>query len=270
MRAAIHTRACLSIAKLCALAWLVQIASSPQYGDGCAGGVLASLGVFGSRTSSLICVAVVALRIDDGHVVGAGFERAVDRPVRVHRRIAFVARDLVVQIDLRIGPVPHRDDDVALAALRPRRRDGRQLAPRNPIGPVGPHRQRTRAADLREASAHAAAGLAGLDAAIPRGAWSVERAEVLGDLARRLVAHLMAAGAAVGVDDVANPFALALACSARCRCRSDRCRGSHSWAATAAARTSTAPGSTRPRLAGWAQARPSRCSCLPGVGFDLR
>ena len=40
MRAAIHTRACLSIAKLCALAWLVQIASSPQYGDGCAGGVL--------------------------------------------------------------------------------------------------------------------------------------------------------------------------------------------------------------------------------------
>ena len=35
MRAAIHTRACLSIAKLCALDWLVQIASSPQYGDGC-------------------------------------------------------------------------------------------------------------------------------------------------------------------------------------------------------------------------------------------
>ena len=58
MRAAIQTRPCLSIAKLCALAWLVQIASSPQYGDGCAGGVCASLGVFGSRTVSFTCVAV--------------------------------------------------------------------------------------------------------------------------------------------------------------------------------------------------------------------
>src|SRR6185436_2255045 len=51
MRAATQTRACLSIAKLCALAWLVQIASSPQSADACAGGVLASLGVLGSRTT---------------------------------------------------------------------------------------------------------------------------------------------------------------------------------------------------------------------------
>src|SRR5216117_3170132 len=50
IRAAIHTRLALSIAKLCAVAWLVQIASSPQYGDGCVGGLLAWLGVFGSRT----------------------------------------------------------------------------------------------------------------------------------------------------------------------------------------------------------------------------
>src|SRR5512147_2390074 len=40
IRAAIHTRLCPSIAKLCAVVWLVQIASSPQYGDGCAGGLL--------------------------------------------------------------------------------------------------------------------------------------------------------------------------------------------------------------------------------------
>ena len=52
MRAAIHTRLCASIAKLWALDWLVQIASSPQYGEGAAGGVFASLGVFGSRTCS--------------------------------------------------------------------------------------------------------------------------------------------------------------------------------------------------------------------------
>ena len=46
------------MAKLCAFVWLVQIVSSPQYGDALAGGVSASLGVFGSRTFSLICVAV--------------------------------------------------------------------------------------------------------------------------------------------------------------------------------------------------------------------
>ena len=137
MRAAAHTRPCLSIAKLCTVVWLFQIASSPQYGDGCRRRrVRAALGVFGSRTCSFTCVARVRRRIDDGQVIGALFERAVDRTVRVHGRIALVARDLVVEIDLRIGPVPHRDDDVALAALRPRRRRRRQLAGGNPIGPV--------------------------------------------------------------------------------------------------------------------------------------
>src|ERR1051325_5943065 len=52
IRAAIQTRPCASIEKLCAVVWLVQIASSAQYGDGCAGGLLAWLGVLGSRTSS--------------------------------------------------------------------------------------------------------------------------------------------------------------------------------------------------------------------------
>ena len=37
-RAAAQTRACLSIAKLWTVVWLFQIASSPQYGDGAAGG----------------------------------------------------------------------------------------------------------------------------------------------------------------------------------------------------------------------------------------
>src|SRR5262245_17480173 len=44
MRAAIHTRACLSIAKLCATDCEFQITSSAQYGDDAAGGVSASLG----------------------------------------------------------------------------------------------------------------------------------------------------------------------------------------------------------------------------------
>src|SRR5262245_56133614 len=38
IRAATHTRACLSIAKLCASDWLFQIASSAQYTEDAAGG----------------------------------------------------------------------------------------------------------------------------------------------------------------------------------------------------------------------------------------
>ena len=196
----------------------------------------AALGVFGSRTCSLTCVARVRLRIDDRHVVGALFERAVDRAVGVDRRIALVGRDLVVQVRLRIGPVPHRDDDVALAALRARRR--RRPAARPPAmrSVQSAYIASARgAADLREAGAHAAAGLSGLDAAIPGGRRVLERAEALRDLARRLVAHLMAAGAAVGVDDVANPLALALDVRRDAVALSARCRGSRSSAAPAAA-----------------------------------
>ena len=85
----------------------------------------------------------VAVRIEHRHVVGAQLERAVERPVGVHRRIAAIGRDHVVQVRLRIGPVPHRDDDVALDALRPRRRR-RKLAGLDAVGPVGEHRESAR------------------------------------------------------------------------------------------------------------------------------
>ncbi len=153
----------------------------------------------------------VRLRIHDGQVVAGGLERAVDRSVGVHPRVALVAGNLVVQVVARIRPVPQRDDDVALAALRARRRGLRQLAAGNAISPVGVHRQRALAAHLREAVAHPGARLARLDAAIPRGGAGVEHAKALRNFARRLVAERMAASAAVGVDDVANPLALALA-----------------------------------------------------------
>ena len=65
---------------------------------------------------------LVAVGIEHRQVVGAQFERAVDRPVRVERGIAAIGRDDIVEVGLRIGPVPHRDDDVALEALRARRR----------------------------------------------------------------------------------------------------------------------------------------------------
>src|SRR5258708_39871036 len=50
-----HTRPCSSNMGLCMLAWLSQIASPPQYAEGCSG--LSGPGVFGSRTGIFTCVA---------------------------------------------------------------------------------------------------------------------------------------------------------------------------------------------------------------------
>ena len=109
----------------------------------------------------------VANRIEHGNVIRAQLGSAVDRTVGVDRRIAPVGRDLVVHVDLRVGPVPLRDDDVPLRALRARRR-GRQLAGRDAIRPVGEHGERPRRAKHGELPRHVAAGLARLDAAHPR------------------------------------------------------------------------------------------------------
>src|SRR5439155_17441401 len=115
-----------------------------------------------------------------------------------------------MQIDLGICPVPESNDHVPLPALRTRRSGIRQLSARNPVGPVRVHRQRALTADLIEARTHSSARLAGFDAEIPRG-FRVRglTKDTLGDLARGLVAHLMAPGATVGVDHLANPFTLA-------------------------------------------------------------
>ena len=48
------------MAKLCAFDCDVQITSSAQYGDEAAGGVSASLGVFGSRTCNFTVLALCA------------------------------------------------------------------------------------------------------------------------------------------------------------------------------------------------------------------
>src|SRR5207244_5530126 len=77
------------------------------------------------------------------------------------------------------------------------------------IGRVGVHCERPVATNLCKARAHATAGLAGLNAPVPRILRRLECAECFRDGARRRVAQLMAACAAVGVDDLANPFSLA-------------------------------------------------------------
>ena len=52
-----QTRPVWSTIGLCELAWLPQMDSSPQYGDGCSGGVLRVLGVSSSRTGARKVVA---------------------------------------------------------------------------------------------------------------------------------------------------------------------------------------------------------------------
>src|SRR5882724_6325165 len=54
----IHTRPCASNIGLCTLAWLCQMASSPQYGEAAGGLSLALDGVFGSRTGTLTRFAI--------------------------------------------------------------------------------------------------------------------------------------------------------------------------------------------------------------------
>ena len=134
---------------------------------------------------------------------------AVDHPVGVDPRVALVRRDLVVQVVLGAGPVPERDDDVALHSLRPGRRGRRELARGDSIGPVGEERGGPLGVEPPEIVQHLRHGLPRHDAPGPRLRRGGELAELLRNRARRLVAELVTRVAAVGLDDV-EPLRLAL------------------------------------------------------------
>ena len=105
---------------------------------------------------------LVGLRIEDRHLVGRIFRRAVERTVGVDRRLAPVRRDQVVQILVGRRPVPGGDDEIALDARGPRRLVLRQLALGDAVGPVAEILV-GRAAELAgDAVGHHLAGLAGL------------------------------------------------------------------------------------------------------------
>ena len=130
-------------------------------------------------------------RIEHREVVGALLERAIEQAVRIEGRIAAVGRHDIVQIGLRVRPVPHRDHDVALEPLRTRR-GRRHLTLRDAVGPVGEHREGTLASEIAEPGDHARAGLAGLQPALPRLLRRGERPERRGNLPGRLVPELVA------------------------------------------------------------------------------
>ena len=146
--------------------------------------------------------------IQNGEVVVAELERAVDGTVRVDRRIAPIGRDDVVQVGLRIGPVPLSNDDVALDALRPWRRR-RDLARRDAIGPVREQRERTLRAELVHPVEHLRSGLSGLYSPLPRRRRRIEVTEPRRQLAGRLVAQLMAGRTTAGLQ-LPEPLRLAL------------------------------------------------------------
>ena len=131
------------------------------------------------------------------------------RTIRVHRRVPLVARDGVVEIFARIGPVPLADDDIPLETLGTRRRLPRQLSRRDPVGPIGERGQHAFLAEPVEVGVHVSAAVdARPQPAVPRRRRGIERAQTRRHLARRLVAHLVARRARAGLD-VVDPVGLA-------------------------------------------------------------
>ena len=157
---------------------------------------------FGVAHLQLHLVGDVLDRIEHRHLVRAVLGRSKNEAIGVHCGIAFVARGRVVQVGLGIRPVPHRDDGVALDALRALRLRRRQLARGNPVGPFTEHPQTRLSAHPFHVVDHLGRRLAGLDAARPCLVPRFELTEPLGNGAGRRVAQLMAADTAIGLDDI--------------------------------------------------------------------
>ncbi len=105
------------------------------------------------------------------------------------------------------APLPRRDDDVALDALRPRRLAFRQLALGDAVGPFAEIFERYAAELAGNPVDHELAGLPGGDAAHPCLGAGLELAELRRDGARRFLPELMAADAV----DVTHALAPGLA-----------------------------------------------------------
>ena len=148
-------------------------------------------------------------RVEHRNVVGAPFGRAVDRAVGIDRRIAPVGGNFIVQVHLGSAPVPD---------ARRRRCARRPAAVRASTSAV--RRRRCGRSNPRKSSARAAcrAGRRWRAIAVPacpdwmrriQPAYESRLLEFRLNRARRLVAELVAADAAVGLDG-GEPHGLAL------------------------------------------------------------
>src|SRR5262249_26875959 len=138
---------------------------------------------------------LVRLRVEDRYLVARVLSRTVEGTVGIDGRIAPVRRDQVVGKLLLRAPLPRRDDDVALDALRPRRLALRQLALGDAVGPIAEILERHAAELSGKPVHHDLAGLSGRNAAHPCLRAGLEVAELRRDGARRFLPELMAANA---------------------------------------------------------------------------
>ena len=79
---------------------------------------------------------LVGVGIENRENVSRVFRRANEQAITVHRRVAAVRRDQVMQVFLRVAPFPGSDHDIAFDPLRPRWLRGRKFALGHPVGPV--------------------------------------------------------------------------------------------------------------------------------------
>ena len=135
------------------------------------------------------------LRIEDRHHVGRIFRRAVELAVGIDRGLAAVRRNQIVQILVRLRPVPRGHDHVAFFALRTLRLVLRQFASGDAIGPVAEILVGHAAELTGDPVRHQLAGLSGGDAAHPGLLTGLETSELRGYRARRFLAELVTADA---------------------------------------------------------------------------
>src|SRR6516164_1195621 len=96
-----------------------------------------------------------------------------------------------MQVALRVRPVAHRRNDVALEAGGAYGCGMRQLTRGDAVGPVRKVLERNAAEQTLGEAHHLAAGLSGLDATQPGRLRGVELAEACRERARRQIAQLM-------------------------------------------------------------------------------
>ncbi len=150
----------------------------------------------------LECGRRVVLDVQDRNLVRAVPRRSEQRAVHVHRRVPLVARDEIVQVVLLVHPVAERDDDVPLDALGAGRLRVRQLAPGDPVGPFRQIPDGRATHLIRGLVDHLLARLARLDAPRPGLLGRGERAEPRRQRPRGLLTELMAADAAVALQQI--------------------------------------------------------------------
>ena len=157
--------------------------------------------------------------IEHRHEIRALFRRAVDHAVGVDRRVSLVGRNRVVQIHLRLAPVPRLITTLRSMPVRTLRLVEGKFARGDSIGPVREHLVAAVRPKAGDGQRHVVHGLAGLQAALPHLDRIFEFTELLHVGRADVLAAKRVAGLA-GILDGVDPGRLASSCRPGCRCGS--------------------------------------------------